>query len=134
MAFPFFLGGLFLIYKRKHDWFVFRLFIYTENMPWIFTYFWVVDLYRAPETTPKLPDFPIALTAELYVLPPVDPAWESKCGYEARTSSLTVDVPSLLAKTNQDQKLLTSVDLHRQQPVSPSQPLSLVAPEPVQAW
>ncbi|KAH8970567.1 hypothetical protein BDL97_02G094700 [Sphagnum fallax] len=87
----------------------------------------------APEATPKLPDFPIALTAELYVLPPVDPAWESKCGYEARTSSLTVDVPSLLAKTNQDQKLLTSVDLHRQQPVSPSQPLSLVAPEPVQA-
>ncbi|CAK9215775.1 unnamed protein product [Sphagnum troendelagicum] len=87
----------------------------------------------APETTPKLPDFPIALTAELYVLPPVDPAWESKCGYEARTSSLTVDVPSLLAKANQDQKLLTSVDLHRQQPVSPPPPLSLVAPEPVQA-
>ncbi len=113
--------------------FVFRLFIYTENMPCIFYYFWVVDLYRSPETTPKLPDFPIALTAELYVLPPIDPAWESERGYEARTSSLTVDVPSLLAKTNQDQKLLTSVDLHRQQPVSPPPPLSLVAPEPVQA-
>jgi len=80
-----------------------------------------------------LPDFPIALTAELYVLPPVDPAWESERGYEARASSLTVDVPSLLAKPNQDQKLLTSVNLHRQQPVSLPPSLSLVAPEPVQA-
>ncbi|KAG0616021.1 hypothetical protein M758_5G084300 [Ceratodon purpureus] len=89
--------------------------------------------YRAeklPRTLPKLPDFPLALTADPYDLPPVDPAWEKESGYEG-IPSLTPDVPSFLAKRDLNPKNSgIKSDLRRARPMSP--PL-IVTPDMVQA-
>lgn len=57
---------------------------------------------RMSSTTPKLPEFPIALEADPFHLPPVDSAWKKERGFEAKPS-LTPDVPSFLGRKNSAQ-------------------------------
>jgi hypothetical protein len=85
---------------------------------------------KLPATTPQLPVFPLALTAEEYDLPPVDPAWEKESGYEGK-HTLTSDLPAFLAKRDLNPKQNgIKADLRRAQPLSP--PL-LPTPQMVQA-
>jgi len=65
-----------------------------------------------PSTTPELPEFPIALEADSFHLPPVDSAWKRERGFEARPS-LTPGVPSFLTRKNSAQKRPPVSDLKR---------------------
>nr|XP_024397908.1 uncharacterized protein LOC112293079 isoform X2 [Physcomitrium patens]PNR37744.1 hypothetical protein PHYPA_020853 [Physcomitrium patens] len=84
---------------------------------------------KLPIVVPKLPEFPLALIAEPYHLPPVDPAWEKESGYEG-IPTLTPDIASFLAKKDPNPKPAAMSDLRRAWPMSP--PL-LVTPEMVRA-
>lgn len=78
--------------------------------------------HRLPTAVPELPDFPLALTADQFVLPPVDAAWELEPAYETKNSKNTPDVPAfLLAKQepNQKQNPIVKSDLRRAQPMLP---------------
>lgn len=84
---------------------------------------------RLPVTTPELPVFPLALTAEEYDLPPVDPAWEKESGYEGR-HTLTSVLPAFLAKRELNPKQNgINTDLRRATAMSPV----LGTPQMVQA-
>lgn len=77
---------------------------------------------RLPTVVPELPDFPLALTADQFVLPPVDADWELEPAYDTKNSKTTPDVPSfLLAKhePNQKQNPIVKSDLRRARPMSP---------------
>jgi hypothetical protein len=85
---------------------------------------------RLPVTTPELPVFPLALTAEEYDLPPVDPAWEKESGYEGRPN-LSSDLPAFLAKRDLNPKQNgVKSDLRRARPMAPT---VLAIPQMVQA-
>jgi hypothetical protein len=83
---------------------------------------------KMPSTTPKLPEFPIALEADPFHLPPVDSAWRRERGFEA-APSLTPDVPSFLARKNSAQTRGPVSDLRRAGPITPP----LVVSDMVQA-
>lgn len=72
---------------------------------------------RMPGTIPKLPEFPIALEADPFHLPPVDSSWKKERGYEPRPS-LTPDIPSFLARKNSAQTRPVS-DLRREGAMAP---------------
>jgi hypothetical protein len=78
---------------------------------------------KFPETTPKLPEFAIALEADAFRLPPVDSAWKKEKGFEARPSSLTPEVPSFLAKNKEQNRSMKS-DLRKAGPLVPPNILS----------
>jgi hypothetical protein len=73
---------------------------------------------KMPGTTPKLPEFPIALEADPFHLPAIDPAWKKERGYEAKPS-LTADIPSFLARKNSAQARQPASDLRRAGPITP---------------
>ncbi|XP_024368621.1 uncharacterized protein [Physcomitrium patens] len=84
---------------------------------------------KFPASTPKLPEFPIALEADPFNLPPVDPAWKRERGFEGRTSQ-NRDLPSFLAtKKSLSKTQLPVSDLRRAGPMDPA----LVVSEMVQA-
>ncbi|KAG0595320.1 hypothetical protein M758_UG158500 [Ceratodon purpureus] len=75
---------------------------------------------KLPITIPELLVFPLALTAEEYDLPPVDPAWEKESGYEGR-HTLTSNLPAFLAKRDLYPKQNgVKSDLRRARPMSPT--------------
>lgn len=80
-------------------------------------------IFRFPETTPKLPEFAIALEADAFRLPPVDSAWKKEKGFEARPSSLTPELPSFLAKNKEPNRTVKS-DLRKAGPLVPPNILS----------
>jgi hypothetical protein len=67
---------------------------------------------KMPGTTPKLPEFPIALEADPFHLPAVDAAWKGERGYEEKPS-LTAGIPSFLARKNSAQTRPPGSDLRR---------------------
>ncbi|KAG0587015.1 hypothetical protein KC19_2G134600 [Ceratodon purpureus] len=73
---------------------------------------------KMPGTTPKLPEFPIALEADPFHLPPVDPAWKKERGFESKPS-LTADIPSFLARKNSAQTRPPVSDLRRAGAMAP---------------
>ncbi|KAG0569958.1 hypothetical protein KC19_6G128300 [Ceratodon purpureus] len=78
---------------------------------------------KFPASTPKLPEFPIALEADPYRLPPVDPAWKKEHGFEARPS-ITPDVPIFLAKKNHSPTRSPFSDMRRAGTLAPPMRLS----------
>lgn len=76
--------------------------------------------HRLPTAVPELPDFPIALTADQFVLPPVDAAWELEADYDLKNSKTTSDVPAFLLEkhdANQKQNPIAKLDLRRARPM-----------------
>ncbi len=70
-------------------------------------------LYRTPIATPQLPDFPLALKAEAFILPPVDRAWEAVSCYQPNHAPIEKGPASRMKKL-QDVQLLHGFDLRRQ--------------------
>ncbi len=70
-------------------------------------------LYRTPIATPQLPDFPLALKAEAFILPPVDRTWEAVSCYQPNRA-LVEKGPASRMKFFQDVQLLHGFDLRRQ--------------------
>lgn len=71
---------------------------------------------KFPATTPLLPVFSLALRADEFNLPPVDPAWEKVTGYEVRQTQFS-DRPAFLAKKDLNPKQNGLSDLRRSQPM-----------------
>lgn len=71
------------------------------------------QLHRTPIATPQLPDFPLALKAEAFILPPVDRAWEAVSCYQPNHAPIEKG-PALHMKKLQDVQLLHGFDLQRQ--------------------
>lgn len=71
---------------------------------------------RLPVATPQLPVFQLALKADQYNLPPIDPAWEKETGYEGRYN-LDSDLPAFLVKRDLSRKENGPSELRRAQPI-----------------
>ncbi|XP_024395438.1 uncharacterized protein [Physcomitrium patens] len=71
---------------------------------------------KMPRKTPKLPEFPVALSADPFHLPPFDPAWKMESGFEVR-ASLTAVLP--VYYTLKDQIPPPILDLSRAGPALP---------------
>nr|XP_024376822.1 uncharacterized protein LOC112282906 isoform X1 [Physcomitrium patens]XP_024376823.1 uncharacterized protein LOC112282906 isoform X1 [Physcomitrium patens]XP_024376824.1 uncharacterized protein LOC112282906 isoform X1 [Physcomitrium patens] len=69
-----------------------------------------------PVATPQLPVFQLALKADQYNLPPIDPAWEKETGYEGRYN-LDSDLPAFLVKRDLSRKENGPSELRRAQPI-----------------
>eukprot|EP00246_Nothoceros_aenigmaticus_P015672 TRINITY_DN666_c0_g1_i4.p1 TRINITY_DN666_c0_g1~~TRINITY_DN666_c0_g1_i4.p1 ORF type:complete len:468 (-),score=80.29 TRINITY_DN666_c0_g1_i4:297-1700(-) len=62
------------------------------------------DVYRderAPETLPTLPEFPLALKAESFAMPPIDPAWSLENGHQGMPGIHAEENSGSLIATNQ---------------------------------
>jgi hypothetical protein len=70
-------------------------------------------LYRTPIATPQLPDFPLALKAEAFILPPIDRAWEAVSCYQPNRA-LVEKGPAFRMKKLQDVQSLPGFNLRRQ--------------------
>jgi hypothetical protein len=77
---------------------------------------------KLPATTPELPVFPLALNADEYNLPPVDPAWEKEPTYKSSQQQNTSNIPSFLPKRDFKPNGMKS-DLRRAQPLLTTAPM-----------
>lgn len=72
-----------------------------------------VTQHKTPIATPQLPDFPLALKAEAFILPPVDRAWEAISCYQPNHAPVEKGPTSRMKKL-QDVQSLPGFDLRRQ--------------------
>jgi hypothetical protein len=70
-------------------------------------------LYRTPIATPQLPNFPLALKAEAFILPPVDRTWEAVSCYQPNDAPVEKGPTSRMKKL-QDVQFLHGFDLQQQ--------------------
>jgi hypothetical protein len=68
---------------------------------------------KTPIATPQLPDFPLALKAEAFILPPIDRAWEAVSCYQPNCAPVEKGPTSHMKKL-QDVQLLPGFNLRRQ--------------------
>ncbi|CAK9862384.1 unnamed protein product [Sphagnum jensenii] len=72
-----------------------------------------ITQHKTPIATPQLPDFPLALKAEAFILPHVDRAWEAVSCYQPNHAPIEKGPTSHMKKL-QDVQSLPGFDLRRQ--------------------